>query len=84
VLPTKSRKVAVRWSRLGVVLQDKPGELARLFAVAGAAGVNIEDVSIDHATDHPVGLVVLDVDKAASDRLAEAVRTAGWHVLTIE
>jgi prephenate dehydrogenase len=84
LLPTKSRKIAVRWARLGVVLQDRPGELARLFAVAGTAGVNIEDVSIDHATDHPVGLVMLDVDRTTAAALAGAVRAAGWHVLTID
>ncbi|MEP7053839.1 MAG: prephenate dehydrogenase [Actinomycetota bacterium] len=84
LLPTKSRRVAIRWTRLGVVLQDQPGELARLFAVAGDAGVNIEDVAIDHATDHPVGLVALDVEAESAVTLADAVRAAGWHVLTID
>jgi prephenate dehydrogenase len=84
LLPTKSRRVAVHWTRLAVVLQDQPGELARLFTVAGTAGVNIEDVSIDHATDHPVGLVALDVEASSAETLTEAVRSAGWHVLTID
>jgi len=82
-LPTKHQRTAVTWARLGVVLQDQPGELARLFAVAGDADVNIEDVTIDHATDHPVGLVVLDVAPDRAHVLAAAVRTAGWHALPI-
>lgn len=82
-LPIKSSRTAVSWARLGVVLQDQPGELARLFAVAGDAGVNIEDVSIDHAADHPVGLVALDVAQDSAGRLADAVRAAGWHALEL-
>lgn len=82
-MPTKTLRSAVSWSRLGVVLQDQPGELARLFAVAGEAGVNIEDITIDHAADHPVGLVALDVAQDSAGTLADAVRSAGWHVLTI-
>ena len=44
-----------------VVLADRPGELARLFADAGAAGVNIEDIRIEHSPGQPVGLVELAV-----------------------
>lgn len=82
-LPTKSLQTAVSWARLGVVLLDQPGELARLFSVAGDAAVNIEDVAIDHAADHPVGLVLLDVARESAAVLAAAVRGAGWHVLAI-
>ena len=32
-----------------VVIGDQPGELARLFQAAGEAGVNIEDVGIEHS-----------------------------------
>lgn len=82
-LPSKRLRSAAHWARLGVVLQDQPGELARLFGVAGVAGVNIEDVTIDHATEHPVGLVVLDVAPDSAERLADAVRDAGWHAVPI-
>ena len=44
-----------------VAVPDHPGELARLFADAGASGVNIEDVRIDHDPGRPVGLVELVV-----------------------
>jgi prephenate dehydrogenase len=83
LLPTKTGRSPVRWTRIGVVLQDRPGELARLFAVAGEAGVNIEDVAIDHATDHPVGMVALDVAESAAGVLESAVRNAGWHAVPL-
>jgi prephenate dehydrogenase len=80
-LPGKAGRAAPTWSRVGVVLQDQPGELARLFGVAGRVGVNIEDVAIDHAVDHPVGLVALDVRPEDAERLTEAVGAAGWHAI---
>ena len=44
-----------------VSVPDHPGELARLFADAGAIGVNIEDVRIDHDPGRDTGLVELVV-----------------------
>jgi prephenate dehydrogenase len=43
------------------VVADQPGELGRLFADIGAAGVNLEDVRIEHTQGRPTGLVELDI-----------------------
>ncbi|HVE97914.1 MAG TPA: prephenate dehydrogenase [Mycobacteriales bacterium] len=78
-LPGKPRAVArPALSRVGVVLADRPGELARLLAAAGAAGVNVEDLAIEHAPDHPVGFVDLEVAADSADVLLEALSSAGW------
>ena len=77
-LPGKAAAPRPRWSRVGVVLQDRPGELARLLTAAGDAGVNVEDLAIEHAPDHPVGYVDLDVRPEQADRLIDALRAAGW------
>lgn len=61
-----------------VSLPDHPGELARLFADAGTAGVNIEDVRIDHDPARPTGLVELVVEAARADGLAAALESGGW------
>ena len=52
-----------------VSVPDHPGELARLFADAGASEVNIEDVHIDHDPGRPVGLVELLVDETRAEHL---------------
>ncbi len=83
LLPTKTGRSPARWTRIGVVLSDRPGELARLFTVAGEAGVNIEDVTIDHATDHPVGMVALFVAEGQAGALEQAVTSAGWHAVPL-
>lgn len=77
LLPGKAAAPRPAWARVGVVLPDRPGELARLFGVAGEAGVNVEDVSIEHAPDHPVGYVDLDVRPEQADRLITALVAAG-------
>lgn len=61
-----------------VSVPDHPGELARLFADAGASGVNIEDVFIDHDPGRPTGLVELVVSEASADQLLESLESQGW------
>ena len=51
-----------------------------LFADAGRADVNVEDVRIEHSPGQPVGIVELDVGVGAEIVLAAALRTAGWSV----
>jgi prephenate dehydrogenase len=61
-----------------VAVPDHPGELARLFADAGASGVNIEDVRIDHDPGRPVGLVELTVDEDRAVHLLASLESRGW------
>jgi prephenate dehydrogenase len=73
---TKARDEAV----VQVVIRDQPGELARLFQVAGQAGVNIEDIGIEHSPGLPVGVAELTVRPDAAVRLTDALAAAGWPV----
>jgi len=61
-----------------VSVPDHPGELARLFADAGASEVNIEDVHIDHDPGRPVGLVELVVDEESAEHLLTSLESRGW------
>ena len=61
-----------------VSVPDHPGELARLFADAGASEVNIEDVRIDHDPARPVGLVELLVEEVRADHLLVSLESRGW------
>jgi len=63
-----------------VVIPDQPGELARLFDAAGAAGVNIEDVRIEHSPGLPVGVAELSVRPAEAGPLLDALEAGGWPV----
>ena len=48
-IPGKHGGQPREFTAIQVVIRDQPGELARLFDAAGAAGVNIEDVRIEHS-----------------------------------
>ena len=61
-----------------VSIPDHPGELARLFADAGAAGVNIEDVRIDHDPGREMGLVEVVVAEDRAEALHDALESRGW------
>jgi prephenate dehydrogenase len=63
-----------------VVIADQPGELARLFNAAGAAGVNIEDVRIEHSPGLPVGVAELSVRPDQAAALLDAMEAGGWPV----
>ncbi|HEX6523039.1 MAG TPA: prephenate dehydrogenase [Streptosporangiaceae bacterium] len=63
-----------------VVIRDQPGELARLFNAAGAAGVNIEDIRIEHSPGLPVGVAELSVRQAEATALLTALTAGGWPV----
>jgi prephenate dehydrogenase len=78
LLPGKAATPRRGWARVGVVLADRPGELARLLGAAGDAGVNVEDLAIEHAVDHPVGYVDLEVRPEHADPLLAALAAAGW------
>jgi prephenate dehydrogenase len=63
-----------------VVIDDRPGELHRLFDAAGAAGVNIEDIRLEHSPGLPVGVAELSVRPDQADALLDAMKAGGWPV----
>ncbi len=79
-IPGKQGGPAPDYAIVQVVIGDKPGELARLFAAAGVAGINIEDVRIEHSLGLPVGVAELSVRQEAVPRLSAALAAGGWPV----
>ncbi|MGH4030900.1 prephenate dehydrogenase [Actinomycetota bacterium Odt1-20B] len=77
-VPGKHGTAPTAYEVVAVLISDQPGELARIFADAGAAGVNVEDVRIEHATGQQAGFVQLMVQPAAAPKLAAALRERGW------
>jgi len=79
-IPGKHGGPTSEFAPVQVVIPDQPGELARLFAAAGEAGVNVEDISIEHSPGLPVGVAELWVRPEAARPLASALAAAGWPV----
>lgn len=79
-VPGKHGTAPKAYEVVAVLIGDQPGELARIFADAGAAGVNIEDVRIEHSTGQQAGRVQLMVEPAAAPGLTGALRDRGWSI----
>lgn len=79
-LPGKHGGRSTSYALVPVVVSDRPGELARLVNDVGAAGVNIEDLRIEHSPGQPVGLVELSVTPGAESTVTRALTGLGWVV----
>jgi prephenate dehydrogenase len=76
----KHGAAAVGYSEVVVAIPDEPGALARLFGEVGAAGVNVEDISIEHDPVREVGYLSLSVAPEQEDALVETMLSHGWNV----
>ncbi|MFF8983179.1 prephenate dehydrogenase [Streptomyces globisporus] len=79
-VPGKHGAAPAAYETVAVLIGDKPGELAAIFADAGRAGVNIEDVRIEHATGQQAGLVQIMVEPSAAPVLGAALQERGWSI----
>ncbi|MFG3409522.1 prephenate dehydrogenase [Streptomyces sp. NPDC048142] len=79
-VPGKHGTAPAAYETVAVLIGDKPGELAAIFADAGRAGVNIEDVRIEHATGQQAGLVQIMVEPSAAPVLGAALQERGWSI----
>lgn len=79
-IPGKHGAAPTSYAHVVVLVPDQPGELARLLHDVGAAGVNLEDLRLEHSEGQPVGLAEVAVVPAAEQRLVAALRALGWNV----
>jgi prephenate dehydrogenase len=79
-LPGKHGSLRQRYHVVPVVVDDRPGALARLLTDAGAAGVNVEDLAMEHSPGADVGLCELFVQPDQAAELAAVLRERGWSV----
>lgn len=69
---------SVEFESVVVEIPDEPGALARLFGDIDAAGVNVEDLSIEHDQSRQVGFLSVQVTAAHARELRRAMVESGW------
>lgn len=79
-IPGKHGAPPAAYGVVTVVVPDQPGAIAALLTDVGDAGVNLEDMRIEHGVGRPVGSVELVVVPSATAPLATALGAAGWSV----
>lgn len=81
LIPGKHGAAPAAYDSVTALVPDTPGELARLLTDVGEAGVNLEDLRLDHGLGQPFGLAEILVVPAAAERLRRALERQGWRVL---
>jgi prephenate dehydrogenase len=71
---------AKRFSQLIVLVDDIPGQLARLLTEIGSIGVNVEDLRLEHSPGAQFGLAEISVLPEAEMRLAAELNQRGWKI----
>jgi prephenate dehydrogenase len=80
-IPGKHGAPPQSFATIGVVVDDKPGQIARLLAEIGEEGVNLEDLRMEHSAGHQVGLVEIQVLPGRRDDLVDALTERGWKIV---
>jgi prephenate dehydrogenase len=80
-IPGKHGASATKYAKVTVMIDDKPGELARLLTEIGQIGINLEDLTLEHATGAQVGLPELYVLPSSEAELVSALTGRGWKIV---
>jgi prephenate dehydrogenase len=79
-IPGKHGAAPTAYATVVVVVPDTPGALGQLLTDMGSAGVNLEDLRLDHGLGQPFGLAEVSVMPAAVEQLLAALDERGWRV----
>jgi prephenate dehydrogenase len=79
-VPVKRGQPAAGFVTVPIVVRDAPGELASVLRTLGDAGINLEDVRVEHEPGRARGVVELDVREDAASKLIACMQEAGWEV----
>lgn len=80
LIPGKHGAAPTAYTTVIVAVPDEPGALGRLLRDVGEAGINMEDLHLEHGIGHPFGLAQLSVMPAAAQPLISALSSLGWPV----
>jgi prephenate dehydrogenase len=68
------------FASLIVVIDDRPGELARLLTQLGEWGVNLEDLRLEHSPGANVGFADVTITQASRADVEKRLVEAGWRI----
>jgi prephenate dehydrogenase len=69
-----------RFTSITVLIDDRPGELARLLTEIGELGVNMEDLRLEHSPSAQIGLAEIAIVPEAEAGLVDALIERGWRI----
>ena len=81
-IPGKHGGAPSRYREIEVLIPDEPRALGRLFSELGEAGINIEDLVLEHSAGAQAGVARVMIDPAVADRAVADLQQRGWRLIT--
>lgn len=72
---------AQRFASLTVLIDDRPGQLARMLTELGELGINMEDLRLEHSPGAQIGFAEIAVLPEVAERAATGLTERGWSIL---
>lgn len=79
-IPGKHGLIHRDYAFLTIVINDQPGQLAKIFIDCAKAEVNIEDLSIEHSPGQQTGLITLAIAERDNSKLYDHLSSCGWDL----
>lgn len=79
-IPGKHGTKHSTYAQIIVMIDDKPGELARLLTEVGQIGINLEELKLEHSPSAQIGLVELYVTPQSEGSLISQLQDRGWRI----
>lgn len=83
-IPGKHGGQSRNYAYLPIVIQDQPGQLAKIFDECAKIEVNIEDLSIEHSPGQQTGLITLALNEIDAEKLSNHLQSSGWNVHAVK
>jgi prephenate dehydrogenase len=80
LIPGKHGNAATNYAQVIVMIDDKPGQMAKLLTEIGEIGINLEDLKLEHSPGAQIGLVELFVLPEVEVALVAALTERGWRL----
>ena len=78
-LPGKHGSKRTQLETFTIIIEDRPGQLAKLFTEINEIGINAEDVKLEHNPGAQLGMLELSVAPASAEKLQVELSARGWR-----
>ncbi len=80
-IPGKHGGPAHAFALVTVLVDDTPGAIVSALQAVADAGVNVEDLRMEHSSGYQVGMLEISVVPGHKKHLVDALNELGWKVL---
>lgn len=70
-----------RFAVITVIVDDRPGQIARLLTELGELGINMEDLRLEHSPGAQIGFAEIAVLPEVAERAVADLTERGWRTL---